>query len=208
MISLETKGVFYVIVVAFYLYVVVSCVILIKRNKTINQNKKEGIMTQEYTRMLKGILAINIIMCHFVARAENLFLPFRILGFLGGPSVASFLCISGYAETYTMVHKGTAQYYNGYLIKKLFRIYFPWLISVLLLALMYGINDVRLISEGLFTFKTIYREGTYNWFVIIILYYYMAIWLYGVIAKHYKWNNTDKRFLLWIFFISALWFVV
>lgn len=207
MISLESNVWFYLVVATFYLYAFVSCVNLAKSNETEN-SKVGGVLTQEYTGLLKGILAINIILCHFAARAENLVLPFKMLGLLGGPSVAVFLCISGYAETYAMDHKGIQKYYEGYLIKKIFRIYFPWVISVIVISLMYGITDVQTIVEGLLTFKTIYRDGTYNWFVIIILYYYVGIWIFGLIAKRFKWDSKDKRFLIWIFILSIVWFAV
>ena len=73
---------------------------------------------------------------------------------------------------------------------------------------MYGITEVTTIIEGLFTFKTIYRDGTYNWFVIIILYYYLGIWLYGLVARRLKWEGSDKRFVIWIFILSTLWFCI
>ena len=76
--------------------------------------------------------ASYIILCHFAARATNFILPYRLLGLLGGPSVAAFLCISGYAETYVLAKKGVEKYFDGFLLKKVFRIYFPWVISVVI----------------------------------------------------------------------------
>lgn len=208
MISLESNICFYLVVAAFYLYAFVSCLTLARSNKTADNNQEGGRLTQGYTGLLKGILAINIILCHFAARADNLVLPYRMIGLLGGPSVAVFLCISGYAETYVMDHKGIQKYFDGFLLKKIFRIYFPWIISVGIIALMYGINNADTIIQGLFTFRTIYRDGTYNWFVIIILYYYLGIWLYGLVAKKLKWKSRNNTFLIWIFVFSIVWFAV
>ena len=178
-----------------------------RSNRTADYSQVGGVLTQEYTETMKGIMAVSILVYHLSLRLGGLALPFQTLKLLGGPCVAVFLCISGYAETYSMQRKGLQTYYRGFLLKKIFRIYFPWLISVVVIAIMYGIIDAKLLIEGLLTFKTIYREGTYNWFVIIILYFYLAIWIYGIIARKFKWRN-EKSFLFWMLGFSVIWFSV
>lgn len=150
-----------------------------------------------------ALILLNALLLHFTDNQIKIyFFPLKCCLFWG-PSVAVFLFISGYSEAFQLFNK--KNYYDQFLTRKICRIYIPWLISVILFAFMFQISDLKVIGEGLLCFRTIYRDDTLNWFVIAILYFYLALFIYGQIAKRGHRECKKSFFLSFIFVVSLIW---
>lgn len=190
----------------FYSVVLLTGIItLVAIVRSLTLNSYHEVMGREYTTSLKGLMALLVLFCHFSARIEHLWFPFKFLRSIGLPAVTVFLFTSGYVEIIQLRSKSD-KYYDSFISRKLIRIYLPWFISTILFAVMCKVNSFPEILKGLFLFKTLYRENTYNWFIIFIIFCYLVVFAYGFIYK--KRTEHDAKGLLIILFIaSAIWLI-
>lgn len=177
--------------------------IAIVRSLTLNTYHEA--MGREYTASMKGLMALLVLFCHFSVRIEHLWLPFKMLRNIGLPAVTVFLFTSGYVEMIQLRRKAD-KYYDGFVSRKLIRIYLPWFISTILFAVMCKVSSFPEILKGLFLFKTLYRENTYNWFIIFIIFCYLVVFAYGFIYKN-RTEYDDKGLLMLLFIASAIWLI-
>ena len=97
-----------------------------KNNKGYNMsNQYNEFLSKDKTDVIRGIAIISIILYHLtISGISNLLLfPFQFMQFCG---VATFFLLSGYAlmEQY----QSRKNYLNGFLLKKLSRIYFSYIL--------------------------------------------------------------------------------
>lgn len=162
-------------------------------------------MAPEFTSSCKGIAALGILFSHFLIHSDGPDRLLQLFVLLGAYGVTVFLFISGYIETMLMDKRGES-YYNNFFVKKVVRIYIPWVISLIVLVALFHISDVVKILKGVFLFNTIYRENTYNWFVIYILYMYFSLFVWKYLRKNF--NNSKKSYLIYIFIVSLVWLTI
>lgn len=196
---------YYALAIVFVIYALYACA----RGSLpqITDNKSDYVMTVGYTGMMKGIAAFLIIFAHYTSRMSGVIFPFTLLGGGGAPGVTIFLFISGYAETYQLMKKGNS-YFHGFIKKKICRIYIPWVIVTALFAALFRVTDTKILLQSFFTFRTIYRDDAYNWFVIYILVCYLTLFIWGCICERTKENPSGKNYLIVIGAVSLLWFVI
>lgn len=90
---------------------------------------------------------------------------------------------------------------KNFLKKKFVRIYIPWFVNAIFLILLFRIYEIKKITLALFAFNTIYRDEVYNWYIIMLLYFYLVFYL---VSK----NNLKANIKYLIFLISSLLWIV
>lgn len=199
-LQLDNIYVMYVLVIVLFSYMIYAYI----KNRKISTT----LMSRDYTNNIKGLMAIIILLHHFALRISNIGV-LKILKLAGLPAVTVFLFISGYVETIQYSNKG-ALYLKKYPLKKVFRIYLPWIISLLFFCIILKITSINTILRGLFMFKTVYRANTYNWFIIYLLYFYFNNYLiisYIEKAKK-KIHNKQIVHLIYMIITALIWQIV
>lgn len=166
-----------------------------KNNKGYNMsNQYNEFLAKDKTDVIRGIAIISIILYHLtISGISNLLLfPFQFMQFCG---VATFFLLSGYAlmEQY----QSRKNYLNGFLLKKLSRIYF----SYILMFIPYLIYELCINSkinwiEELLGILTFSFEGHRLWYLCAQVIFYIAFYL---IFRINKIDNKMKVFLTFIF---------
>lgn len=160
--------------------------------------EKNELLEKDVTDYFRGILAIIIVIGHFSNHLANPGL-LKLYNPITGYAVSVFLGLSGYSLEYQLNHR--ENYLVGFVKKRILRFYVPWVTSLLFFVFLYGITNIKTIAEGFLLFRTIYRENTFNWFMICIIYFYL--WFY-LCSRYLKSKGTKELALL---IVSIAWTV-
>lgn len=145
------------------IHVIIVMVLLmfsIQKKRTVLNN---AYLVPTSSLVLKGMAILLVFIHHFGQRASEIYYRYSCLGYL---SVAIFFFIAGYAVETQFLRRGVGYIKTGFLKKKIFRLYLPYVIIVLLFALA-GRHSV---SETLLELIDIRQ----NWFFCVILGLYFA----------------------------------
>lgn len=160
-------------------------------------------LSLESTRMIKGFLAIVIIFLHLTHETTEgfLFPKFMNIGFL---AVSVFFFISAYGlQKRYMSDKDYVKHFlskriSAVLIPYIVFCYLYWLTSVIFFNYSYSLKEIlyELIIYG----NTLVR---YSWFVIAILIFYFAFYIFMKLCKNNQLRMPFFMFiydLVWVFF--------
>lgn len=148
-------------------------------------------MNKIITNRYKGLFAILIVCHHIALSVSNLPIYLIPLKYIGFSVVGYFLFISGYGLMYG--YKNKNDYLNGFIQKKISRILLPYL-CIQIVWLLYCICTGKFV---LIEYIQNFCGGGTNWFVIMIILYYVVWYL---AFSHYN----DKV----AFFIVSIWVVI
>lgn len=190
MISLESNTALYFLAFLFFPLVFLAGIKFDNPSET---------MSKETTDYLRGIFAIVIVIGHF---ANHLSSPglLKVYNPITGYAVSFFLGLSGFALESQLLHR--SDYLVGFVKKRLLRIYIPWLTSLVFFTLLYQITDFLSFLEGALLFRTVYRENTFNWYIICTVYFYVCFYFCG---KYIKEKHIREKVIL---AISILWTIL
>lgn len=171
---------------------------------TLAENKKYFDVLQ----IFRGVAALMIIIHHskgsflYYHHADNYFLDF--ISSIGKLGVDFFFVLSGFIISYTSFNKqGDKKYIKSYLIKRILRIYVPYLpVSFLMLFLYFSFPNFSSVdrSFSLLTSLTLFPDGnpalSVAWTLIHEMLFYFLFLIFFFSKK--KW---DVFVLIWVFLI-------
>lgn len=201
MIVLDTE-IFYLIAISL-LY---PCYILISSWGGVQTSNLplEKVYNRNQTDFLKGICAVAIMFHHFTGKIEHHMLGpvYSVYMNAGYLAVAVFMMISGYCLMMQYEKKGQ-KYLNGFLQKRLLRIYVPFTLCTIFVGILNEDNVLQILWNMLTFNFTIESSGMPNatWFVIAILYF--SIFFYFV-ARFMKKEWLVKT----MFGVAAGWIII
>lgn len=151
-----------ILLLIFLLTVFAFNIYALKKNKALSTNEPcQFVFTKEWSFVLKGILAMLIVL-HHISRRRELWCPedtswyvyiFDQLITLSPVFVGMFFFISGYGVM-TSFNRTQGEYIKTFLIKRFSKVLIPWLtLSVIcLLIIKLWLNPCFNIQEGILTF--------------------------------------------------------
>jgi peptidoglycan/LPS O-acetylase OafA/YrhL len=174
----------------------------------INRIKITNMRKLDVVEFLKGYAIFTIIIFHYL-QALKLPVPFSELIFFGGTGVHLFVLLSGFGLYRSYLKKPIP--YTLYLKKRTGKIYFPYIVLVLIsafISLFIPIYENSLYAFGghVFLYKMFDESimGSYGyplWFISTILQFYIAFYAIVFLAKRFSY----KYFLLICLVLSIAW---
>lgn len=160
-------------------------------------NHDSTFMTKEKSMMIKGGLALCILIHHileFVSNSDKIY-PVHV-GYL---LVAAFFWISGYGVRKSLLKK--EQYLDGFLAKSISKLYVPFLVvSAIYIGVRYcfGITySLKMILTSMIGIRTI---ASFSWFVFEIIALYIVFYFAFVVSKKHG------EFLVFLTTLAFIWF--
>ena len=163
-------------------------------------------VSKSSTDQLRGIFIVVMVIHHISQRMADpgLLRPFNEMGYF---AVGMFFFFSGFGLTKSFKNKET--YLDHFLIKKLVRIYIPFIIvnTLTVIALIIKGDDLSVweILEFSFSIKMI---DTTQWFIIVILIFYVFFWLSFIATKNIVKSQISITILVLLFIISCKYLVL
>ena len=110
----------------------------------INKNEEEY-LSLEYTKYLKGILALVVVFCHI--QYDRINLPiFKVFNYVGNFAVALFFFLSGYGLMSQYVKKGN-KYLQGFFRKRILKLIIIYLVFIMFLVILTGCGSATVKEE-------------------------------------------------------------
>lgn len=160
-------------------------------------NHDSTFMTKEKSTMMKGGLALCILIHHileFVSNSDKIY-PVHV-GYL---LVAAFFWISGYGVRKSLLKK--EQYLDGFLAKSISKLYVPFLVvSAIYIGVRYcfGITySLKMILTSMIGIRTI---ASFSWFVFEIIALYIVFYFAFVVSKKHG------ELLVFLTTLAFVWF--
>lgn len=152
---------------------------------SITKNDNITILNRKYTETLRGISILFVILMHSSCDAGM-----RVFTPLGGIGVAIFLILSGYGLTLSYQKTGL----NGFIRKKIKRIFIPYFIFIFFLYIVRGnTSDIFSIQ---FLLDILLLKPSF-WFIGFLTFNYLLFFLCFKFKWLYKWKYI-------IFFIAGI----
>ncbi|MDR3181557.1 MAG: acyltransferase [Planctomycetaceae bacterium] len=160
-------------------------------------------LSKETFQLLKGLLAVGIVLDHLAQRTNWIFSPLdTILSNSGAPIVSCFFFISGYGLTASFLSKKRG-YFDKFFSNRILKILIPFFCAIVLFQLFAYCNGdghnitsiIGCLSRGDETYVL-----PYSWYVFAILYFYIAFYC----VFNYVTENVTKG-LICLFFVSVLY---
>lgn len=168
--------------IVFMVFAILFPILVLCSSKKVVGGPAGGPLSVNNTRCIKGVLAIWIMLLHFVQHTM-LSGPYKILkvyDYTGFLAVAGFLFVAGYVFQKNIYRKSI-------LLKQNIRVYFTWVfICVLFIVpLSNGFDIIALIKYILFMGLRIQSDGVINgcWFIIALIFLYTVHWLISKIQN-------------------------
>lgn len=163
----------------------------------IKKNEEEY-LSLEYTKYLKGILALIVVFCHI--QYDRINLPiFKVFNYVGDFAVALFFFLSGYGLMSQYIKK-RQEYLKDFLSKRILKLIIIYVVFIVIYTLTYFANGtfktVNDLLKVIFSKKLIVAH---SWYIIDILILYLIFW---ISAKLFK--NNYKKIILSILILSIL----
>lgn len=152
--------------------------------------QKDYLLCKENANMLKGILAIGIVLHHLALRTQTVFV-IDLLENLGAPIVSVFFFISGYGLLSSYIKK--ENYFKNFLSHRFTVLLIPFFTSIfifqVLYALDYGTNSVNQILTLLIIKGDTFQLLPFSWYVFCALFLYLTFYF---IFKYVKYSTVYK----------------
>ncbi len=166
---------------------------MVKDKDNININFRK-----ETSNMLKGALAIAIVLHHLSERTTTI----GIIDFfekLGSPMVAIFFFISGYGLLSSLL-ANREKYLEGFFKKRFSRLLVPFLLSIVLFQI-FSLLDGNQLNVKLIFQNFIYRGDTnlllpFSWYIFVIICLYLMFF--------FVYRNINISLLEGIFLVVSL----
>lgn len=164
----------------------------------------EKVYNRNQTDFLKGICAVAIMLHHFTGKIEHhmfgaVYSVYMNAGYL---AVAIFMMISGYCLMIQYEKRGQ-KYIEGFLRKRVLRIYIPFALCTIFVGILKGNTFIR-IFRNILTFNfNIESSGRPNatWFVIAILFFSICFYF---VARYMKTEWLVKG----MFAVAGAWIIL
>lgn len=190
------------IIVAYFIFALLILFGVKKVYLKENKNAKD-IFKMDETNYLRGIAALMVLFTHLAQKLVNPGLMFWYW-FFGYLSVGFFMFASGYASYIQFQRKGK-DVFKGYVIKRVARLYIPFLIVDTIFALCFRVSPVNYLKTlGLIRLAISDNptEWTPVWFIFVVFYLGIVFYI------SYKYLDEKKAmildFALTIFFIIVM----
>ncbi len=173
--------------------IVIAVIVAFSR---IQIQEQKDIFSVENSMILRGLMAINVVLCHFSHYYGNgIILP--VFTALGNLAVGIFFFLSGFGLMKQYLNR--PDYRKTFFRKRILKVIVPYMIFTVLYWLYYtligktyGLKDVIL---KLFTDEPLV---TYSWYLVEIIVLYLFFWLFMHLIK------TEKRYMILLNLISYL----
>ena len=143
--------------------------------------KQKQNVSYNFTTTVKGILALNVVLCHLSFYFSNSHLLPLFLK-IGEASVGVFFFLSGYGLTKNYVTKD--DYYIGFISKRISKVVIPYLIISAIYWFYYYLNGdfygLKKIFDDLLVGEPLV---IYSWYIIDIIFLYCFYYLFMSIIK-------------------------
>ncbi len=180
MISLTVMTIF---ILAITFILVKSC------DKKVAVPKQNEIIDKKTSSAIKGVAILIVYIHHFGQLSSPTYNSHTFLGYLG---VSAFMFIAGYVSEKQLLRKGIGYLSHEFLVKKVIRLYVPFIIVTLTFGLL-ARNDARTLF-----LKILHIEN--DWFLTIITVFYI---LFFVLNKIFARKSLNTSILI-LFVIVAI----
>ncbi len=180
----------------------------------IDIKRKNDYLSLEYTKYLKGILALVVVFCH-IQYGRTTVPIFKIFNYVGDLAVSCFFFFSGYGLI-SQYLKNSEGYLKTFFRKRIVKILFAYMIFICIYLIYYFISGTFKNFDDIITFtKSRSLIVSHSWYIIDIIILYVAFY---VIAKIFKENYkfiiigmygfvTFLTFIMIYFEMPEFWYV-
>lgn len=177
-------------------------------------DKKNDYLSLEYTKYLKGILALVVVFCH-IQYGRTTIPIFKIFNYVGDLAVSCFFFFSGYGLI-SQYLKNSEGYLKTFFRKRIVKILFAYMIFICIYLIYYFVSGTFKSFDDIITFT---KSGSlivsHSWYIIDIIILYAAFY---IIAKIFKENYkfiiigmygfvTFLTLIMICFEMSEFWYV-
>lgn len=161
--------------------------------------------SRDITTMIKGLLAIGIVLHHLSQRTNTI----GIIDFfqrLGAPIVSIFFFISGYGLLNSML-ANREKYLNSFLKKRLLSVLIPFFLAVLVYQTISYLDtrdfQINSVFNDLFNGLTD-KLLPFSWYVFEIIFFYLMFYILFAFGKR---DLLENMMLSVLFTISTIYFL-
>ena len=187
------------------LYILIYIILPIILLSGLTKDKNKDILDRDTTSILKGFLVIYVAIHHYVQRISNpnLLNPLNYVGFL---CVSFFFLMSGYGLTLSFYKKENLK---GFFKKRFLRLYFPFVICNILVAILENISiksgySILRIFITSFTLRTIY-SNTILWYIFVQILMYIVFFISFKIFKSKNYRIVFVGLSIVIYIIISIY---
>lgn len=180
----------------------------------IDIKRKNDYLSLEYTKYLKGILALVVVFCH-IQYGRTTIPMLKVFNYVGDLAVSCFFFFSGYGLI-SQYLKNSEGYLKTFFRKRIVKILFTYMIFICIYLIYYFINGTFKNFDDIITFT---KNGSlivsHSWYIIDIIILYVTFY---IVAKIFKENYkfiiigmygfvTFLTFIMIYFGMSEFWYV-
>lgn len=166
----------------------------------------DSFFAREQTDWLRGISIILIMYSHYYAildlNGKINGVLFQLLSCTGMYGVALFLLMSGYATMMSKMNK--ANYLHGYLKKRLLRLYVPFILVFILMAILRVAHGEGLTLKNILLMPLMSLPDTINWYLKVQLALYIVFYLAARFIKNDKWVISTIFIICFVYMIIGV----
>jgi peptidoglycan/LPS O-acetylase OafA/YrhL len=157
----------------------------------------------EISIMLKGILAIGIVLHHLALKTSTIWVLDKFIT-LGAPIVSIFFFISGYGLLTSLLKK-REYYFQNFFSKRFIKLLIPFFISIIIFQIcnFYKNSNINIISifQNLFLDGDTFNLLPYSWYVFVISILYLIFYF---TFRNNKIELIERVFLTLFFSIVLI----
>lgn len=174
---------------------------VIGTKKSLNTINKDIFLSKSQTDWLKGLSIIMIVLSHYYPiLGISEIGSFWMLGCIAFLGVALFLFLSGYGAMYSKLHK--PNYLKGYLKKRFFRLYIPFIIVFLLDIVILFVTNQSITFYDFAKIPIMSLPGTPNWYLKVQMCLYILFFILSKII------HNNKKMIITLFFLCTTYMIV
>lgn len=166
----------------------------------------DSFFSKSQTDWLRGIAIILIMYSHYYAvlnlNGKINGILYQLLSGTGMYGVALFLLMSGYATMISKMNK--ANYLDGYIPKRLLRLYVPFIIVFIIMAILRMVHGEGISLKNILLMPLMSLPDTVNWYLKVQLALYIVFYLTARIIKKDKWVIITVFIICFIYMIIGL----
>lgn len=166
----------------------------------------ESFFSKSQTDWLRGIAIILIMYSHYYTildlNGKINGVLFQLLSCTGMYGVALFLLMSGYATMISKTNK--ANYLHRYIPKRLLRLYVPFIIVFIIMAILRMIHGEGLTLKNILLMPLMSLPDTINWYLKVQLALYIVFYLAARFIKNDKWVIVSIFIICFVYMIIGL----
>ncbi len=190
----------YFITIFSLLFLLVLAAIGMKKN--YNTITSESFLSVSQTNWLRGMSIIMIMLAHYYSLLgiTNIGSLWQ-LGGIALLGVALFLFLSGYGAMYSKINK--SNYLKGYLPKRLFRLFIPFIVVFVLDVIVLFTTGQGLSWTYFAKIPILSLPGTLNWYLKVQLALYIVFYLMAKLIKNSNYLIFSIFMFCFIYMITG-----